>query len=46
MSGYTEDHLVEQPAIQFMRDELGFVLFAIKHQLSTISLLTDPSARI
>ena len=22
MSGYTEDHLVEQPAIQLMRDEL------------------------
>ncbi len=24
MSGYTEDHLVEQPAIQLMRDELGW----------------------
>ncbi len=24
MSGYTEDHLVEQPAVQFMRHELGW----------------------
>ena len=24
MSTYTEDHLVEQPAIQLMRDELGW----------------------
>ena len=24
MSGYTEDHLVEQPAIQLMRHELGW----------------------
>ena len=26
MSGYTEDHLVEQPAIQLMRDELGWAV--------------------
>jgi type I restriction enzyme R subunit len=25
-STYTEDHLVEQPAIQLMRDELGWVV--------------------
>jgi type I restriction enzyme R subunit len=24
MSGYTEDHLIEQPAIQFMEHELGW----------------------
>ncbi len=24
MSGYTEDHLVEQPAIQLMQHELGW----------------------
>ena len=24
MSGYSEDHLVEQPAIQFMQHELGW----------------------
>ena len=26
MSGYTEDHLVEQPAIQLMRHELGWAV--------------------
>ena len=26
MSGYTEDNLVEQPAIQLMRDELGWAV--------------------
>ncbi len=25
MSAYTEDHLVEQPAIQLLQDDLGWV---------------------
>ncbi len=36
MSGYTEDHLVEQPALQLMQHELGWEGRNIEHRTPNI----------
>lgn len=34
MIGYTADHLVEQPAVQFMQHELGWEVVNCQHEWS------------